>query len=80
VKANAPAPPPGDFNQNYVVDAADYVVWLKTDGTPVAFNIWRAHFGEIAGAGALSASIPEPSSLILILVVLLVAIDSRRGR
>jgi hypothetical protein len=77
----APIPtPPGDFNQDYVVDAADYVVWRKSDGTPVEFNIWRAHFGEITGAGALRPSIPEPSSLYLVLVVLLVTIDGRRGR
>src|SRR6476659_1146802 len=25
---------PGDFNDNGVVDGADYVVWRKTDGTP----------------------------------------------
>ena len=25
---------PGDFNDNGTVDAADYVVWRKTDGTP----------------------------------------------
>jgi hypothetical protein len=26
----------GDYNRNGIVDAADYVVWRKTDGTPVA--------------------------------------------
>lgn len=72
--------PPGDFNKDYVVDAADYVMWRKTDCTPEAFDIWRAHFGEIAGAGAWSGSIPEPSSLYVILVVLLVAIHGLRGR
>jgi hypothetical protein len=77
----APIPTPtGDYNQNYVVDAADYVVWRKTDGLPEAFDIWRAHFGEIAGAGALSASIPEPSSLYFILIAILVALDRRRRR
>jgi hypothetical protein len=75
----APIPTPlGDFNQNYVVDAADYVVWRKTDGTPEAFDTWRAHFGEIAGAAGLSASTPEPTSLHLFLVV--VAVKGRRGR
>lgn len=69
--------PPGDFNQDYVVDAADYVAWRKTDGMPEAFNTWRAHFGEIAG---LSASTPEPSSLCLLLVVVVIAINGRRGR
>jgi hypothetical protein len=70
--------PPGDFNQNYVVDAADYVVWRKIHGTPQEYSIWRAHFGETAGAGALSASIPEPSSLYLILVIIVVNLHRRR--
>ncbi len=38
--------PPGDYNSNGVVDAADYVVWRKTDGTLAGYNTWRAHFGE----------------------------------
>ena len=29
-----PVPIPGDFNHDGTVDAADYVVWRKTDGTP----------------------------------------------
>jgi hypothetical protein len=56
---------PGDFNEDGRVNAADYVVWRKTDGTPAGFNAWRANFGETAGAGADSA-VPEPSTLLLI--------------
>ena len=40
---------PGDFNNNGVVDAADYVAWRKTDGAPAGYNLWRAHFGQTAG-------------------------------
>jgi hypothetical protein len=69
---------PGDFNRNGVVDAPDYVVWRKGLGTiftPDDYNIWRAHFGQTAGSGSalpsnesLSASVPEPATLILMIL------------
>ncbi len=31
----------GDYNGNGIVDAADYVVWRKTGGSPDAYNIWH---------------------------------------
>ena len=30
----------GDFNGDGTVDAADYVVWRKTDGTPLGYDTW----------------------------------------
>jgi hypothetical protein len=36
---------PGDYNRNGIVDAADYVVWRKNDGTPAGYDAWRANFG-----------------------------------
>jgi T5SS/PEP-CTERM-associated repeat protein len=64
----------GDFNLNGIVDAADYVVWRKTDGTLVGYNAWRAHFGQPAGSGTalsfsepLSAAVPEPANLVLLI-------------
>jgi len=65
---------PGDFNNNGTVDAADYVVWRKTDGTQAGYNAWRSHFGQSAGSGSggsASAAVPEPSTLVLILVATL---------
>jgi T5SS/PEP-CTERM-associated repeat protein len=62
---------PGDYNQNGVVDAADYVVWRKTDGTPAGYNTWRANFGRTVGTGAgasASASVPEPTTLVMLIV------------
>ena len=39
----APIPtPPGDYNQNYVVDAADYVVWRKNNWPQPDYDTWRA--------------------------------------
>ena len=36
---------PGDFDASGVVDAADYVVWRKVNGTPAGYNLWRSNFG-----------------------------------
>jgi T5SS/PEP-CTERM-associated repeat protein len=57
---------PGDFNNNGVVDAADYVMWRNNAGSttalpndsiggtigPAQYNEWRAHFGQTSGSGA----------------------------
>jgi hypothetical protein len=76
----------GDFNRDGIVDAADYVVWRRglADGTmePEDYDAWTANFGApAAGAGAASSAlreaVPEPSSLILLLLAVL-AVGFRR--
>jgi T5SS/PEP-CTERM-associated repeat protein len=67
----------GDYNEDGIVDAADYVVWrngLGTTYTQSDYNVWRANFGRTAGSGAGSlrdnvarAPVPEPTSTLLIL-------------
>jgi hypothetical protein len=79
-----PVPPAidGDFNKDGIVNAADYVVWRKNDGTQAGYDDWRAQFGEAAdsGAGAIeNAAIPEPMTLILLLIGML-ATPPRRSR
>jgi hypothetical protein len=57
------AAPDGDYNNNGIIDAADYVVWRKgqADGD---YNLWRSNFGEtVSGSGG---SVPEPSSVLLL--------------
>ena len=73
--ASIPEPAtPGDFNGNGVVDAADYVVWRKTDGSPEGYNEWRTNFGRTTGAGSLSdAIVPEPTNWILLLPLAILA-------
>ena len=67
---------PGDFNADANVDAADYVVWRRGLGTmysPAHYDIWRANFGITAGGGgvaAQSAVVPEPATLVLLMVTL----------
>jgi fibronectin-binding autotransporter adhesin len=58
---------PGDYNQNGIVDAADYVVWRKNIGPgslqneggispgtvdSADYSFWRSRFGAASGAGA----------------------------
>jgi Dockerin type I domain len=66
--AEQPFALPGDYNQNGVVDAADFVVWRRSvgqtgaglaadgngDGTINAddYQVWRSHFGQPPGSGA----------------------------
>ncbi|MEX2310347.1 MAG: hypothetical protein WD738_22455 [Pirellulales bacterium] len=73
---------PGDYNGDGTVDAADYVVWRKTDGTPVGYEKWRTHFGETAGdsssTGSGSASVPEPATWFLGLSLAAVGLSAPR--
>jgi hypothetical protein len=66
---------PGDFNDDDTVDAADYVVWRKTDGTQIGYDTWRANFGAMAGSGAhaggsasAAGSVPEPATLVILML------------
>jgi hypothetical protein len=75
----APIPAaPGDYNGNGIVDAADYVVWRKTDGTQVGYDTWLSHFGDMAGNGSVtSGTIPEPITLALVVTAMVFALLHR---
>ncbi|MFO0790072.1 MAG: autotransporter-associated beta strand repeat-containing protein [Pirellulales bacterium] len=83
----------GDYNNNGVVDAADYVLWRN--GGPLQNEVdnpgildandyaaWRARFGNTSGAGTGlgAAGIPEPGTLSLIFLVISAGYAMRRGR
>jgi probable HAF family extracellular repeat protein len=63
---------PGDFNRDDTVDAADYVVWRKSNGSPDDYNVWQAHFGRVGGSGIAAESfdggVPEPASAALLAI------------
>ncbi|HVT27276.1 MAG TPA: retropepsin-like aspartic protease [Lacipirellulaceae bacterium] len=74
---------PGDFNNDGVVDASDYVVWRRNSGGPLNYQAWRSHIGvTYSGSGSSEnavASVPEPaSSLIIGLAACIFALRSRR--
>jgi hypothetical protein len=81
----------GDFNNNGVVDAADYVLWrnggpLMNDPTagvqPEDYHVWRANFGKTGAGGAatLAATVPEPASCALAVWMLTAACVASRSR
>ncbi len=59
--------PTGDFNGDGVVNTADYVMWRKTDATPLGYNAWVKIFGEVIPVPGGGGGVPEPSALILCL-------------
>jgi hypothetical protein len=83
--------PPGDYNKNGIVDAADYVLWRKGDlaadsnGDTVVdqvdYDFWRANFGNPSagsGAGLSGTSVPEPAALMLVAMGMLATCSWRR--
>jgi autotransporter-associated beta strand protein len=84
----------GDYNDDGVVDAADYADWRANEGTtntlpndPVGGTIgqaqydnWAANFGmPSSGGGSAASAVPEPSALLMAVLGLLVA-SCRRQR
>jgi hypothetical protein len=82
------APPitrPGDFNSDGKMDGADYVVWRKDPtsyGGASGYGEWRTNFGVTYGSGSGSnlASVPEPSSAMLLVVAGIVLVAAKRSR
>lgn len=73
----------GDFNEDGAVDAADYVLWRKNDGSPTGYTAWRSHFGSPLGSGTLASAlypnpIPEPATVTLIALGSAVVLLQRR--
>ncbi len=75
----------GDYNDDGTVDAADYVIWRKTEGTTATlpndptggtigtdqYNTWRAHFGQsVPGSGSAINAGAVPEPTGLALVLL----------
>ena len=80
---------PGDYNNNGIVDAADYVMWRDTlgqTGTDLAadgnsnhqidagdYDVWRAHFGQTAGSGADASAKAAVPEPATLMLIILVA-------
>ena len=74
----------GDYNDDGSVDAADYVVWRRNEGTTITlpndphgdvidqdqYNTWRANFGLTSGSGSTAAVVASavPEPAALLLV------------
>ncbi|QDU57321.1 PEP-CTERM sorting domain-containing protein [Aeoliella mucimassa] len=73
--------PDGDFNNDGVVDLADYTVWRDNLGAAAGtlpndpnagsvgfaqYETWKANFGTALPPPLATAAVPEPSSLVLL--------------
>jgi hypothetical protein len=80
----------GDYNDDGVVDTADYVLWRKllptggtlaNDNTPGAdagdYDVWVEHFGE-PGAGGGGQAVPEPAAAMMLAVLASFCATARR--
>jgi hypothetical protein len=81
----APIPLGGDYNDDGIVDAADYVVWRKNDGTQEGYDDWRTNFGRTSASGQVlpstaprSAVVPEPATSILLVLAIAMNFSRRR--
>ena len=73
----------GDFNGDNSVDAADYVVWRKNNGTTEQYDEWVDNFGATAsggGAAANATAAPEPATCMLLIIISLGAVFTGRNR
>ncbi len=79
--SNATGGVPGDYNNNGVVDMADYVLWrnggpLQNEGASTGivdaadYTFWRAHFGNTSGSGSSlgGGNVPEPGAAVLLII------------
>ncbi|MGD9636192.1 MAG: hypothetical protein AB7U97_23120, partial [Pirellulales bacterium] len=75
-----PSGPAGDYNNNGIVDAADYAVWRDHLGAPNGalvndvnhgtidqdqYNTWKANFGTSGAGSTIGATVPEPATIAL---------------
>jgi hypothetical protein len=83
----------GDYNNNGIVDTADYIAWRKnthplfnevtTIGSATAqdYTEWRKRFGNPPASGTLDGiTIPEPSALALLAPVAIALLARKRAR
>jgi hypothetical protein len=71
----------GDYNNNGLVDAADYVLWRGNQNTPLAndttplsvtqadYSLWRTRFAQNSGVGATANNVPEPPATTAMLLL-----------
>lgn len=84
----------GDYNDDGVVDAADYVTWRDALGTTATlendetsgsvdeadYDVWKSHFGQtFGGGGAMGTNaVPEPASVAMLLIAGALLVVKRR--
>ena len=56
----------GDFDLDGDVDGADFLEWQRNNSTVAGLADWQSNYGDFSSATASSATVPEPSAMVLI--------------
>jgi peptidoglycan/xylan/chitin deacetylase (PgdA/CDA1 family) len=76
--------PDGDFNDDDIVDGADFLKWQLGDtpenGSQAELALWEAQYGGPPPLAAATAAVPEPTSLLLLQLAILTGIAGTRTR
>ena len=67
---------PGDFNGDGFVTGTDFLVWQR-DPTVGNLSDWQANYGLSSPLRETSAAVPEPASVVLVLVALYLVVSRR---
>jgi autotransporter-associated beta strand protein len=86
---------PGDYNEDDVVDAADYVIWRKRNPDPTGpalpndntagvgpddYDRFVENFGEATGGGGNGGGVPEPGTIAMAMIAIFAASAVNRRR
>lgn len=69
----------GDHNNDFHVDASDYVALRNGGRSQVDWNVWRSYFGTRLTTPASGAAVPEPCSASLVGLSLVASLLVRGG-
>jgi PEP-CTERM motif-containing protein len=69
---------PGDFDEDGDVDGADFILW-QTNTSVGNLSDWQSNFGDMAAVASFSA-VPEPTSLLMVLLGGLALAAARRRK
>ncbi len=69
----------GDFDGDLDVDGADFLKWQRDGLSAADLVLWQANYGTAAPLSASVASVPEPSTLLLMTMAVSAVMCARRG-
>jgi hypothetical protein len=67
----------GDFDGDGDVDGRDFLAWQRNPGIG-SLSDWQQNYGQSGSLGAVTASVPEPGTIVLLLSAALAVVSRRK--